>query len=81
MQSMSATSPAGNAGRRVRDTADGYVDQLAVLNPIVATSLGRPEGQDRLPDLSPAGEDAEADLRAATLASLTAVEAAGPLTS
>ena len=75
---MSATSPAGNAGRRVRDTADGYVDQLAALNPIVATSLGRPEGQDRLPDLSPAGEDAEAALRAATLASLTAVEAAGP---
>ena len=78
MQSMSATSPAGNAGRRVRDAADGYVDQLAALNPIVATSLGRPEGQDRLPDLSPAGADAEADLRAATLASLAAVEAAGP---
>jgi uncharacterized protein (DUF885 family) len=78
MQSMPATSPAGNAGRRVRDTADGYVDQLAALNPIVATSLGRPEGQDRLPDLSPAGEDAEAELRAATLTRLTAVEAGGP---
>ena len=79
MQSMSAISPDGNAGRRVRDTADAYVDQLAELNPIVATSLGRPEGQDRLPDLSPAGEDAAADLRAATLASLAAVEAGGPL--
>ena len=78
MQSMSAISPDGNAGRRVRDTADAYVDQLAELNPIVATSLGRPEGQDRLPDLSPAGEDAAADLRAATLASLAAVEAGGP---
>jgi uncharacterized protein (DUF885 family) len=78
MQSMSDTSPPAAAGRQVRDTADGYVDQLATLNPIVATSLGRPEGQDRLPDLSPAGEDAAAELRAATLARLTAVEDGGP---
>jgi uncharacterized protein (DUF885 family) len=64
------------APRPVRDVADAYVDELAVLNPILATSLGRPQGQDRLPDLSPAGEEAEQELRAATLARLTAVEAA-----
>jgi len=40
-----------SASRPVRDVADGYVDQLAVLNPILATMLGVPVAQDRLPDL------------------------------
>jgi uncharacterized protein (DUF885 family) len=80
MQYMSDISPAGKAGkagRPVRDAADAYVDQLVALNPIVATRLGRPAGQDRLPDFSPAGEEAEQELRTATLASLAAVEAGG----
>ncbi|HXW47676.1 MAG TPA: DUF885 domain-containing protein [Streptosporangiaceae bacterium] len=62
--------------RPVRDAADGYVRQLAELNPILATSLGFPVGQDRLPDLSPAGEQAEDDLRVATLEKLTEIERA-----
>ncbi len=69
MEHMSDIAPTGKAGRPVRDTADAYVDQLVALNPIVATSLGRPAGQDRLPDFSPAGEEAEQELRTATLAS------------
>jgi uncharacterized protein (DUF885 family) len=56
--------------RRVRDVADAFVQDLAELNPILATALGLPVGQDRLPDLSPAGRQAEDDLRAATLTRL-----------
>src|SRR5580658_2107606 len=65
-----------SASRPVRDVADGYVDQLAVLNPILATMLGVPVAQDRLPDLSPAGDQAEDELRVATLAKLADVERA-----
>ena len=39
----------------VRSLADRYLEQLAQLEPTMATALGRPYGQDRLPDLSPAG--------------------------
>ncbi len=60
--------------RRVRAVADNYVQQLAALNPFLATSLGLHTGQDELPDLSPAGADAEADLQRATLARLTGAE-------
>ncbi len=69
MLGMAETSP-----RPVRDAADAYVSRLAELNPILATSLGLPAGQDRLPDLSPAGEQAEDELRIATLAALTDIE-------
>jgi uncharacterized protein (DUF885 family) len=62
--------------RPVRAAADQYVDRLAELNPLVATTLGRPVGQDRLPDLSPAGEQDEEDLRVATLARLADLERA-----
>jgi uncharacterized protein (DUF885 family) len=62
------------SGRLVRDVADDYVGDLAVLNPILATNLGLPVGQDRLPDLSPAGLQAEEDLRTATLTKLTSAE-------
>jgi len=62
--------------RLVRDIADGYVDQLAELNPILATSLGLRTGQDQLPDLSPEGEQAEQRLRTATLAKLAEAEQA-----
>ncbi len=77
----SAQSDQSGTNRPVRDVADGYVQQLAELNPILATALGLPVGQDRLPDLSPSGERAQDELRDATLAKLTeaehAAEAAG----
>jgi uncharacterized protein (DUF885 family) len=69
----SQSSTPGTA-RPVRDTADAYVNELAVLNPILATSLGLPFGQDQLPDLSPAGDQAEDELMTATLAKLAAAE-------
>ena len=41
--------------RTPRAIADAYVDALVVLDPVLATSLGAPEGQDRWPDWSPDG--------------------------
>ncbi len=63
-----------NPERHIRDSADAFVRALAELDPLVATYLGLPVGQDRLPDFSPAGEDALDDLRRSTLASLAAAE-------
>jgi uncharacterized protein (DUF885 family) len=63
--------------RPVRDLADSYVSSLAELNPLVATALGWPQGQDRLPDLSPAGQQAWDGLARATLARLARLAAAG----
>src|SRR5258706_12300972 len=59
--------------RPVRDVADGYVSALAELDPILATALGQRPGEDRLPDLSPAGQDAMDDLARTTLADLAGV--------
>src|SRR5260370_21136845 len=59
--------------RPVRDVADGYVSALAELDPILATALGLRPGEDRLPDLSPAGQDAMDDLARTTLADLAKV--------
>jgi uncharacterized protein (DUF885 family) len=59
-----------------RQVADRYVDALCELDPIVATSLGTRPGDDRLPDLSPAGVEAEAALHRGTLAELDRVLAA-----
>lgn len=56
--------------RTPRAVADAYVDGLCELDPLVATSLGRTPASDRLPDLSPAGLEAEADLQRRTLAAL-----------
>jgi uncharacterized protein (DUF885 family) len=56
--------------RAVRDLADSYVNALAGLNPLLATMLGLSQGQDRLPDLSPAGQQALDDLARDTLARL-----------
>jgi len=62
-------------GRRpVRDIADAYVAELAELNPLLATSLGLRPGEDRLPDLSPAGQQAYDDLARRALAELGAAE-------
>ncbi len=61
-----------------RQVADSYVDAVCELDPIVATSLGTRPGEDRLPDLSPAGLAAEEALVRGTLAELDAVLAADP---
>ena len=73
---MAESEQSALSARPVRAIADDYVDRLAELNPLVATALGRPVGQDRLPDLSPAGEEADESLRVATLARLTDAERA-----
>ncbi|GAA3156494.1 DUF885 domain-containing protein [Blastococcus jejuensis] len=61
-----------------RGVADRYVDALCELDPLVATQLGTHPGDDRLPDLSPAGLAAEEALERATLAELDRVLAADP---
>ncbi|ASW57542.1 DUF885 domain-containing protein [Plantactinospora sp. KBS50] len=63
-------------GRPIRDLADRYVHRFAALNPLVATWLGLPVGQDRLPDLSPAGRIAHDELSRGTLTELAAAERA-----
>jgi uncharacterized protein (DUF885 family) len=61
-----------------RQIADRYVDAVCDLDPIVATSLGTRPGDDRLPDFSPAGLEAEAALTRETLAELDRALAAEP---
>lgn len=53
-----------------RALADTWVETLADLDPIVATSLGVRPGDDRLPDLGPDGLTALADAERAVLAAL-----------
>ncbi|MEU9711638.1 DUF885 domain-containing protein [Streptomyces sp. NPDC059164] len=57
-----------------RQVADAYVDALIELDPITGTYLGVPESSRRLPDFSPAGRAASADLIRATLRKLDAAE-------
>src|SRR5579875_295955 len=66
------------AGRAVRELADTYVVALADLDPLLSTSLGLRKDEDRLPDLSPAGQQAKDDLARLTLARLDAIERQGP---
>jgi uncharacterized protein (DUF885 family) len=61
-----------------RQVADRYVDAACDLDPILATSLGTRPDDDRLPDSSPAGLEAEAALLRETLAELDRVMAADP---
>ncbi|MCZ2827867.1 DUF885 domain-containing protein [Modestobacter sp. VKM Ac-2986] len=61
-----------------RQVADAYVEAVCDLDPIVATGLGNRPGDDRLPDTTPAGQDAEAELMRSTLAELDRVLAADP---
>jgi uncharacterized protein (DUF885 family) len=51
----------------VRSLADDYVRRLADLDTRVATSLGTHPGDDRVPDLSPDGQNALDELARATL--------------
>jgi uncharacterized protein (DUF885 family) len=69
----SETTPSGTP----RSIADAYVQALADLDPLTAVYLGLNPEDDRLPDLSPAGQEAHADLLRRTLAELDAAEAAG----
>ncbi|MEU9073158.1 DUF885 domain-containing protein [Kitasatospora sp. NPDC004745] len=64
-------------GTTPRRIADGYVHALAELNPLAAVYLGLNPEDDRLPDLSPAGAEAIADLARRTLAALDGAERAG----
>lgn len=57
--------------------ADRYIAEAAALNPIAATSWGVPGHDDRMPDLSPAGEEQVDALHARTIADLDAA----PITS
>ena len=59
-----------------REVADAFVEKISDLDPIVATGLGNRPGDDRLPDLSPEGIEAEAALVRDTLSELDRVLAA-----
>jgi uncharacterized protein (DUF885 family) len=61
-----------------RQVADAYVAAACELDPVLATSLGARPGDDRLPDLSPEGLEAEVALLRATLAELDRVLADDP---
>jgi uncharacterized protein (DUF885 family) len=57
-----------------REIADAYVDDLVALDPITGTYLGVKESSSRLPDLSPEGQEAVAELARRTLARLAEAE-------
>ncbi|MGY4964888.1 DUF885 domain-containing protein [Streptomyces sp. 900105245] len=57
-----------------RQVADAYVDDLIALDPITGTFLGVQESSSRLPDYSPAGQEALAELARTTLAKLDEAE-------
>ncbi|MEU6671840.1 DUF885 domain-containing protein [Streptomyces sp. NPDC046727] len=57
-----------------RQVADAYVDDLIALDPVTGTYLGVKESSSRLPDYSPAGFEAQAELARATLAKLDEAE-------
>lgn len=73
MSDSSATA-AAVTGPLPREVADTYVDELIALDPVTGTYLGVPESHSKLPDLSPAGLEALADLARATLARLDEAE-------
>jgi uncharacterized protein (DUF885 family) len=70
---QNANVPQEPNGRVVRDFADAYVTALADLDPRVATMVGLFPGDDGLPDLSPAGQQARDDLARSTLAGLNSL--------
>ncbi|MFF0225202.1 DUF885 domain-containing protein [Streptomyces sp. NPDC004629] len=57
-----------------REVADAYVDALVALDPVTGTYLGVKESSSRLPDFSPAGQQALAELARNTLAALAEAE-------
>ncbi|MFI9804103.1 DUF885 domain-containing protein [Streptomyces sp. NPDC052301] len=57
-----------------RQVADAYVDDLIALDPVTGTYLGVKESSSRLPDYSPAGQEALAELARTTLVKLDEAE-------
>ncbi|MFG2886464.1 DUF885 domain-containing protein [Streptomyces sp. NPDC048297] len=57
-----------------RQVADAYVDDLIALDPVTGTYLGVKESSSRLPDYSPEGQGALAELARTTLARLDEAE-------
>ncbi|MEE1940336.1 DUF885 domain-containing protein [Streptomyces sp. TRM 70361] len=57
-----------------RQVADAYVDALVELDPVLGTHLGLPGSAERLPDLSPAGLRARAELARTALERLAEAE-------
>ncbi|AJE39568.1 DUF885 domain-containing protein [Streptomyces nodosus] len=57
-----------------REVADAYVDALVALDPVTGTYLGVKESSSSLPDTSPAGQEALAELARETLARLDEAE-------
>lgn len=57
--------------------ASDYVDRVAALDPIVATGIGVPGYEERLPDFSPDGEERRVEHTRETLRALDALPAEG----
>ncbi|MGY1437030.1 DUF885 domain-containing protein [Streptomyces reniochalinae] len=70
---MSVTSGAATG---VHALCDAYVDSYARLNPLAATEFGIGGHDDRLPDLSPEGHQARAELARGALAGMAGAEPA-----
>ncbi|MFF7779902.1 DUF885 domain-containing protein [Streptomyces tanashiensis] len=66
--------PDTSSSQLPRQVADDHVDALIALDPITGTYLGVKESAGRLPDFSPAGQRAVADLARRTLARLDDAE-------
>jgi len=62
----------------IRDLADAYVASLAGLDPVLAATLGLQSGAEGVPDLSPAGYQAQDELARATLAELDRLTSGAP---
>ena len=71
-------TPPATAATTPRQVADGYVEAATELDPTLGTALGTRPREDRLPDTSPAGLEAEAQLARDTLAELDRVLDADP---
>ncbi|RSS56566.1 DUF885 domain-containing protein [Streptomyces sp. WAC01280] len=69
-----APMPETSSSPLPRQVADAHVDALIALDPITGTYLGVKQSAGRLPDFSPAGQKAVADLARRTLAALDAAE-------
>lgn len=61
----------------IDEIADGYVERIAELDPVAATFAGVRGHDDQLPDLTPDGYAARAELQRRTLADVTATEPDG----
>lgn len=71
-----APMPETSSSPLPRQVADAHVDALIALDPITGTYLGVKESAGRLPDFSPDGQKAVAELARRTLAALDEAERA-----